>query len=530
LSFDWDHSALSTHFTSQWFVSQPNGSLTKVNPINPQQVDTIILQESFEPLTLRQIDLETNYPDIIPTDEWYDISRMPPEKLALLKQECMQYFVVETGPNGFRLLNWLHIIEFHGQREWNTPSLEQNSWQQRETTQSSLPFTKHLEDDANSFLLPTTNGICAYKKVDNNGEYQPVQGDAITMQQAQDCFMHGIDVSAELMEWQNRAILSSGSLFLNVPGYKKLGGDIDIATDIKSFTALALEPWTSGLTKLQEFAQDGKIHDLLFTTIWWQPLNTDVMSKSEISSLVNQWNIRVEFNIISPDGLVINSEFFPEPPGRWLIQLWTERTVGEIHTYSINGKEVNTVSETLAAKSYLINIAHEMTNNNLDWVAQGAKLKDSGRIHNIFEHLVSSNINTPGDMITFIDSTIADYKQQPWIDGEMSGYLATWLTKLESLRTTFQQLAIDFEITQNTSSAWWPETTISFNDFTTATHKIKEQLVILHRNKEKIPDDIYNEISRIQQHVDINDPQSFPYYYELYQLRANFIAPLMIHW
>jgi hypothetical protein len=32
----------------------------------------------------------------------------------------------------------------------------------------------------------------------------------------------------------------------------------------------------------------------------------------------------------------------------------------------IKGREVKTVSETLAAKSYLINIAHEMTNNNLD--------------------------------------------------------------------------------------------------------------------------------------------------------------------
>jgi hypothetical protein len=171
-----------------------------------------------------------------------------------------------------------------------------------------------------------------------------------------------------------------------------------------------------------------------------------------------------------------------------------------------------------------------MTNNNLDWIVQWAKFKDSERIHNIFEHLASSDIKTPDDMITFIDATIADYKQQPWIDGEVSGYLATWLTKLESLRTTFKHLAVDFEITQNTSRARWPETTISFNDFTNATHKIKERLVTLHANKEKIPDEIYNEISRIQQQVNINDPQSFPYYYDLYQLRINFLEPLLVYW
>jgi hypothetical protein len=112
----------------------------------------------------------------------------------------MQYFVVQKSPNGFQLINGSDTIHFHGKPAGLPLPLQIPANQQREVTQPSLPFSKHINNDANSFILPTTNGVCAYKKLDDNGEHQSVNTDTITMQQAQDCFMHGLDVSAELME------------------------------------------------------------------------------------------------------------------------------------------------------------------------------------------------------------------------------------------------------------------------------------------------------------------------------------------
>ncbi len=440
----------------------------------------------------------------------------------------------------------------------------------------NVHFEKIL-DKSRTFELPLKDHVCEYIRIvkeweypdrqkysyknwklteDPNGCYIKLNEWDITPEEWRECFLRGLKISSELMNWQkNRAVLSSWSLFLNIESYGKLWWDIDIATDVTAFNNVALQRWSDGLTTLERFQRDWKIRDLIFTKIDHSVIDIKNMSEHEITELIEKWDIRVEFNIPDAKWNTINCEFFPEPEGYWLIQLWTPRADGGLLSYEIEWNLIKTVSPELAAMSYMINLAHEFKNNSLDaWNKTKEKAKDKGkrnipklkdsvRMNNFFQYLESANIRTVSDMINYIDRTIANYEQQHGkkieievTEGDkkvkktidMSAYLRKWLDKLPDVKKLLQDVEIDYQKTLGNSrikALRWTETKLSFNQFMNETLKIKEELFNL-KDVEKTPqkrDEIMREIYNLQKMVNINDPKSFSYYYEIYQLKTNFL-------
>ena len=404
---------------------------------------------------------------------------------------------------------------------------------------------------ANQFEVPKKDGKCEYTLKDT---HEPPEND-IPLEQAKECFFHWLDITAELMDWQQqRSVLSSWSLFLNNPDFMKLWWDIDVATDAQTFRNVALIKWDSWKTKLDQYESDWKIMDLEFTLINHAKLTLKENSNGDyvaewsdkewnkhsalVEELIAKWDIRVEFNIPSKDGLLINCEFFPEPKWYWLIQLWTERTEWKVKTYMLNGREVKTVNEELAAMSYMINLAHEFSNNSVEWVQEWKKLKDSVRINNFIQYLSSIWLNTPGDIIAFIDKTVTDYESQVWeqftiVDDDnnsktinMSQYLRKWLDWLSDLREALVKIESNYKtVVALESDSWWDSTTITFNEFMSQTYKIKENWIKYVKWEDWwiSVDEALVAIEELKSKIDIKDPKNFAYYYEIYQLQTNFI-------
>ena len=448
---------------------------------------------------------------------------------------------------------------------------------ERQEKQQWLVHFEKILDKSRTFELPLKDHVCEYIRIvkeweypdrqkysyknwklteDPNGCYIKLNEWDITPEEWRECFLRGLKISSELMNWQkNRAVLSSWSLFLNIESYGKLWWDIDIATDVTAFNNVALQRWSDGLTTLERFQKDWKIRDLIFTKIEHSVIDIKNMSEHEITELIERWDIRVEFNIPDAKWNTINCEFFPEPEGYWLIQLWTPRADGGLLSYEIEWNLIKTVSPELAAMSYMINLAHEFENNSLDaWNKTKEKAKDKGkrnipklkdsvRMNNFFQYLESANIRTVSDMINYIDRTIANYEQQHGkkieievTEGDkkvkktidMSAYLRKWLDKLPDVKKLLQDVEIDYQKTLGNSrikALRWTETKLSFNQFMNETLKIKEELFNL-KDVEKTPqkrDEIMREIYNLQKMVNINDPKSFSYYYEIYQLKTNFL-------
>lgn len=382
------------------------------------------------------------------------------------------------------------------------------------------------------FEIPIKNWKCEYIDM-KTGE--PAEN--ITIEQAEKCFFNWLDVLAQLMEWQSqRAVLSSWSLFLNNPDYKKLWWDVDIATDVDSFYNVALNKWDDGKTKLEKFVEEWKITDLKFMCISNRK-EIDINDTESIKKFIEKWDIKLDFNMPSPDWLLINCEFFPEPRWYWLIQLWTERAEWKVNSYTINGREVKTVNEELAAMSYMINLAHEIKNNSIEWVQKWKKLKDSVRINNFLQYLSTAWINTPEDIINFIDKTKANYESQKWEEIttdeweiiNMSKYLKTGLDNLDSLKEIMGKVISMYNtIGKEDYSSWWNETTISINEFVNIwTLEIKRLCIEYGKNNSsELQTRILEKITNLKKKVDIRDPKNFAYFYEMYQLETNFISKL----
>lgn len=406
-----------------------------------------------------------------------------------------------------------------------------------------VQINNKINIDADRFEVPLKKWKCEYVSIDT-GE----SPETITKEQAKECFFNWLDVAAQLMEWQSqRAVLSSWSLFLNNPAYMKLWWDIDLATDVETFKNIALNKWQDWQTKLEQFFKEKKIVDLKFTLIdhtkisikesgWeliaeWENKKWGIVTK-RVNDLIDMWDIRVEFNIPSKVWLLINCEFFPEPKWYWLIQLWTKRTEWKINTYTINSKEVKTVNEELAAMSYIINLAHEISNNCVRWVQKWKKLKDAVRINNFLQYLSSIWLNTPNDIINFIVETKNDYESQKWkeiiidwSDGtktiNLSQYLEEWLEQLPNLIEILKKIESQYKtVIKMEADSRGTETTISFNDFIMLeTYSIKDKGI----KWEIWVNEALIEIEKLKSKINIRDPQNFAYYYEIYQLQKNFI-------
>ncbi|HRU50395.1 MAG TPA: hypothetical protein P5155_02720, partial [Candidatus Absconditabacterales bacterium] len=394
-----------------------------------------------------------------------------------------------------------------------------------------------VEIEANMFEVPLKDGKYEYVSketyFDSKGIIKHKQLENITHEQAKECFFNGLDITAQIMEGQSQwAVLSSGSLFLHNPNYMKLGGDIDIATDSQTFVNVALTKGKNGKTKLEQFRDDGKIMDLKFTHIDHKEIDISKTSDTEIQGLIARGDIRVEFNIISKDNILINCELFPEPPGYGLIQLGTARTEGKVNTFIINGAEIKAVNEELAAKSYMINLAHEFRNNSLEGLQEGKKMKDAVRIDNFLQYLGSVGLKTSNDIISFIDKTQQDYVKQigkeftvNGKDGEivkinMSQYLKDGLDSLLELKNILIKVDGQYKVVVlKESDSRGAETTISFNDFVAKTYEIKKAGF----KGEITIEQALIAMEELKSHVNIKDPQNFAYYYEMYQLQTNFI-------
>lgn len=397
---------------------------------------------------------------------------------------------------------------------------------------------------AENFEIPLKNWKCEYTTTETG---KPAE--EITPQQAKECFFNWLDITSQLMEWQTQwSVLSSWSLFLNNPEFMKLWWDIDVATDVQTFRNVALEKQSNWKTKLDQFKDEWTIRDLVFTridhselTIEWDTakwIDKKWQERSaSIEDLIAKWDIRVEFNIPSKDWFMINCEFFPEPEWYWLIQLWTTRTEWKVNTYTINGREVKTVNEELAAMSYMINLAHEFKNNTFDARKNAIekwnpipKLKDSVRINNFLQYLSTIWLETPNDIIEFIDKTKSNYEKQKWAEFtitenwktntiNVSKYLKDWLDNLWKLREILVKVESEYRtIVKTEGSSWWTETSISFNQFMSDTYNIKQWRF----NWIMTYEEATVEIEKLKTKINISNPKNFAYYYEIYQLQ-NFI-------
>jgi len=464
------------------------------------------------------------------------------------------------------------ISDLKNTKWWTKVDYKRNNMEEQERTQRKEPEKLRREDQekmqkeqqwnepknekfnitADNFEIPLKGE--KYEYVSKQTGKPP---ENITKEQAKECFFNWLDVTAQLMEWQpERAVLSSWSLFLNNPDYMKLWWDIDVATDVGTFRNVALDKWPNWKTKLKQFEENWKIVNLTFTRIdhtkvtleWntakWKNKETGANESASVEDLIAMWDIRVEFDIPSKNGLLINCEFFPEPKWYWLIQLWTPRTEWKVNTYTINGKEVKTVNEELAAMSYMINLAHEIKNNSIQWLQKWEKIKDSIRINNFLQYLSSIGFKSPHDIINFIDKAKTDFEKQKWTeltinkDGEtktidMSQYLKDWIDALTTwdkkhpgLKEILEEIESDYKtVVKTEANSRWTSTTISFNDFIKKTYEIKDKWIKYANWKEWgiTVEQALVEIENLKSRIDIRDPQNFAYYYEIYQLKANFI-------
>lgn len=469
--------------------------------------------------------------------ETWEVSYSSDEQLEVLWLYCEEKWIwkVEINAEDWTATltvgkNVINITKGVWNINWGSPEIDIiNNWDIDYTNQTDSNHPK-IDIDAENFEIPLKNWECEYISTKSG---KPAEEKEITTQQAKECFFNGLDVTAQLMEWQSQwAVLSSWSLFLNNPEFMKLWWDIDVATDVQTFRNVALEKQPNWKTKLDQFKDEWKIKDLKFTFIWQNHKEIDIktINESELNLLIAQWDIRVEFNIPSKDWLfMINCEFFPEPKWYWLIQLWTARTEWKLNTYTINGREIKTVNEELAAMSYMINLAHEIDNNSIEWIQKWKKLKDSVRINNFIQYLSSIWLNTPHEIIEFIDKTKNNYESQTWevftinkngenVDINMSDYLRTWINKLGQVREILTVMEWDYNKTVLLDESWWSETTISFNQFMKETFTIKKWLI----DGSITIDEAIEKVTALQLQIDIKDPKNFAYYYEIYQLRKEF--------
>ena len=394
----------------------------------------------------------------------------------------------------------------------------------------------HKFDGEIQFEIPLKNGKCEYLTVWPHWELIEA---SLSNEEATACFKNGLTTTWKLFEWyENRCILSSWSLFLNNPEYRKLWGDIDVATDVQTFEAIALQKGKQGRTKLEEYQENGEIRDLMFTDISHHQLTISDLSPEEISTLIARGDIRVEFNIIDDNWHLINCEFFPEPKGFWLIQVGTERTQGKINTYNLEGTTLQTVNPELAAMSYIVNLAHEAENNTLATFIQTNgkwKFKDSVRINNLFQYLHEAGIETVQDIKDFITKTKENYAQQVWEEqmittknGEkiainQSQYLKSWLDKLDNVLAFFNDIQSLYTLMQHNdmvAKSWWTKINyeLTFNQFMKETYTIKTTIAELYQN-ETITDEelneVENQITTLIQEIDIHNPKNFAYFYEI---------------
>jgi len=467
--------------------------------------------------------------------ETWEVSYSSDEQLEVLWLYCEEKWIwkVEINAEDWTATltvgkNVINITKGVWNINWGSPEIDIiNNWDIDYTNQTDSNHPK-IDIDAENFEIPFKNGESEYISINT---HKPPEN--ITKEQAKECFFNWLDITAQLMEWQTqRSVLSSWSLFLNNPEFMKLWWDIDVATDVQTFRNVALEKWPNWKTKLDQFKDEWKIKDLKFTYIWQNHKEIDIktINESELNLLIAQWDIRVEFNIPSKDWLLINCEFFPEPKWYWLIQLWTARTEWKLNTYTINGREIKTVNEELAAMSYMINLAHEIDNNSIEWIQKWKKLKDSVRINNFIQYLSSIWLNTPHEIIEFIDKTKNNYESQTWevftinkngenVDINMSDYLRTWINKLGQVREILTTMEWDYNKTVLIDNdAWWSETTISFNQFMKETFTIKKWLI----DGSITIDEAIEKVTALQLQIDIKNPKNFAYYYEIYQLRKEF--------
>lgn len=553
LDSPWALDALTSHFEQHWFIKNPDWTFSKPSEIDPNHSEIIQLVPSKASIDIRNLwaTMSSFWIMIDHSKDW-EAYYGNVDELNAFKS------LIENGGKWIVTIddNWVAtfknpkttlVIRPQNDYFWKEPKLAVNM---------DAEVAHHMIVDkvglpANQFEIPKKDWKCEYTLKDT---HKPPEND-VSLEQAKECFFHWLDVTAELMDWQQqRSVLSSWSLFLNNPDFMKLWWDIDVATDAQTFRNVALIKWDNWKTKLDQYESDWKIMDLEFTLINHAKLTLKENSNGDyvaewsdkewnkhsalVEELIAKWDIRVEFNIPSKDGLLINCEFFPEPKWYWLIQLWTERTEWKVKTYMLNGREVKTVNEELAAMSYMINLAHEFSNNSVEWVQEWKKLKDSVRINNFIQYLSSIWLNTPGDIIAFIDKTVTDYESQVWeqftiVDDDnnsktinMSQYLRKWLDWLSDLREALVKIESNYKtVVALESDSWWDSTTITFNEFMSQTYKIKENWIKYVKWEDWwiSVDEALVAIEELKSKIDIKDPKNFAYYYEIYQLQTNFI-------
>ena len=458
---------------------------------------------------------------IINSKTWKLFTPILEEHVLYKKNTPMKVKNIEHNKNWIK--NIIYLEEVNTVKNWASEStIPKNSVTKTKKNIDKLPPTPKKEKW--NLQLPIKKWKVEYTRQDETWNIIELDPSQVTIEQAENCFMHWLDVTTQLMQNQNRWLLSSGALFFNNQNYNKLGWDIDVATDVESFLNIAINTDQTGLTMLEKNVQNGKIQDIKYTMITKKTvLDIKNMQQNEVMKLIEKGDIRVEFNIKSPDWLLINSEFFPEPRGYGLIQLWTKRTEWKINMYEYKWMQLNVVNDELAAKSYIINLAHEIKDNTIQGIIDEEKIKDSTRINNIFSYMTALKIQTPQDMIAFIQETYDDYQDQVGKNQGMSEYLKEWLDGLNDIEEVVRNIENDYIVTQMNSENRWSQTTILFEDFINETYEIKKECTKLITTNSNISDNLSDKIIDLKSKINIHDNGSFAYHYEMYQLEKNFI-------
>lgn len=202
-------------------------------------------------------------------------------------------------------------------------------------------------------------------------------------------------------------IMSSGTLYLNVPKYNTLPGDFDLVIRDKDFSKIH--------ERLKTLYGKGEIQDLkLYPIVGEKRVITD---PKKIQSLLAEGNLKIAFFFPTKKGVLMDAELFAEAKGKGLTQLGTIPRVIEV--FNMNGKEIKTSGLFDLTDTYIINLMDEIGKNSV--FRYGEKAKDAARVYNLTYYLREAGLQNPRRLMDRIDKMVATYEK--YAGKDLSPYL-----------------------------------------------------------------------------------------------------------
>ena len=356
----------------------------------------------------------------------------------------------------------------------------------------------------------------------------PVTGatEKLTPEQYLPAFNEGLDRVGTIMNGvDNWVIMSSGTMYVSLPGYKTIPWDFDLVIQKQDFTKI--------YGKLEAMAKGGEIDHLAQYQIKGKDKADTaraITDPTEIQKLLEEGNLRIAFVFPTKNGVLMDVEMFAESEGKWLIQLGNMPRV--IDTFTYNGKDIKTLGLFDLTEGYTINLMDEIGKNTVS--KYGEKTKDATRVYNLTHYLKSVGITDPSQLIPKIDQVVASYEKY---GGEkLAPNLKGIFEKKEQIKEELRGMIKDYKVLQKIK--WVQEIRLSeFNEFLESWDKKKGELAKMYTALESWQVKP-NEVEQIKTRLDNIrkearkiktsklSPEQFAYFYEIAKVEKDFIAEI----